>query len=192
MQKPTIFSLSFSNEEYGVFSRFYPCVRTARKLHPETRVSSHRTWSRIVTSAQPPALETNHLLNRRVLLVRGKIEFLHKCSATTPSNVENWCARSGVTDGGARGGASLLPSKLNVKNGPPSVDTLIFSILLVFSRLSFFCVFRGVFVFLAGIDIHDIRIHYHFLTFFLGVGEWPPNGGQWAPSAKFCPSGSNL
>jgi len=119
MQKPTIFSLSFSNEEYGVFSRFYPCVRTARKLHPETRVSSHRTWSRIVTSAQPPALETNHLLNRRVLLVRGKIEFLHKCSATTPSNVENWCARSGVTDGGARGGGEPPPEQAKCKKWTP-------------------------------------------------------------------------
>jgi len=29
-------------------------------------------------------------------------------------------------------------------------------------------------VFLAAIDIHIIRIHYPFLTFFLSVGYWAP------------------
>jgi len=35
--------------------------------------------------------------------------------------------------------------------------------------LSFLCVFRGVTIFLASIVIHDIRIHYHFVKFFLSV-----------------------
>ena len=65
--------------------------------------------------------------------------------------------------------ASRLPGKLNVKTGPPLADITIFSNILVFTGL-FFCVFRTVFVFLASVDIHDIQIHYHFLTFFLSVG----------------------
>jgi len=65
---------------------------------------------------------------------------------------------SGVTDGGR--GASRHSGKLSVKTGPPVADFLIFSILLVFSRLFY----------LASIDIHNIRIHYNFLTFFLSVG----------------------
>jgi len=82
---------------------------------------------------------------------------------------------SGVTN---RGGEPP-PGKLNVKTGPPLADIVIFDILLFFSRL-FFCVFSGCFCFLAGIDIHDIRIHKHFIAFFLSVGYWPPYCGQWA------------
>jgi len=74
---------------------------------------------------------------------------------------------SGVTDG-VQG--DLPHEKLYVKTRPRLADILIFSILLVFCRLLFFCVFRGVFVFLASIDLHDIRIYHHFLTFFLSVG----------------------
>ena len=71
------------------------------------------------------------------------------------------------------------PGKLNVETGLPLADILIFSILLVFGRLLSICVFRGVFVCLASIDIHDIQVHDHVLTFFLSIGWWPP-------SAKFC------
>jgi len=47
-------------------------------------------------------------------------------------------------------------------------------------------IFLKCFCFLAGIDIHDIRIHYYFLTFFFSVfASGPPYGGQWAPSATF-------
>jgi len=67
----------------------------------------------------------------------------------------------------------------------------IFNILLLFSRL-FFCVFRGVFAFLVTVDIHDFRIHYHFLTFSrVLVSAFPTVAGR-SLSAKFCPSGSNL
>jgi len=67
---------------------------------------------------------------------------------------------SGVTDVGQ--GRAATPGKLNVKTGPPLADILICSILSLFSiflRFSVFC-------FLASIDFHDLRIHYHFLTFF--------------------------
>ena len=50
-----------------------------------------------------------------------------------------------LTDGGARG-RTAPPGKLNVKAGPPSADIMIFSIVLVFSRLSFFAFF-GLFSF---------------------------------------------
>jgi len=52
---------------------------------------------------------------------------------------------SGVTDGG-RQGASLPPGKPNVKAGPPLADIadiLIFTIILVFSRLLFILRFSG-------------------------------------------------
>jgi len=62
-----------------------------------------------------------------------------------------------------------LHGKLIVKTRLSLADIMIFSIILVFTGL-FYCVFRTVFVFLASIDIHDIRIHCHFLTFFLSVG----------------------
>jgi len=35
-----------------------------------------------------------------------------------------------------------------------------------FQWVAAFCVYWGVFVFLASLDIHDIRVRYHFLTFF--------------------------
>ena len=53
---------------------------------------------------------------------------------------------NGVIDEGARG--SRPPGKLNVKTGPLLVDILY----LVFFRLLFFCVFRGAFIFLAGME----------------------------------------
>ena len=71
---------------------------------------------------------------------------------------------SGITDGRA-GRRAATPGKLNVKTGPPLAEILVFSSLLVFNRL-FFCIFWGVFVFVAGIDTHNIQIHYYFLTFF--------------------------
>jgi len=74
---------------------------------------------------------------------------------------------SGVTDWGARG---VQPAgKLNLKPGPHLAEISVLSILLIFSRLLFLRFFRC-FRFLAGIDIHDIRIHYYFVTFFECVG----------------------
>jgi len=70
---------------------------------------------------------------------------------------------SSVSDGGR--GASRPPGKVNVDTGPPLADILIYSILLVFSRLLFFAFF-GCFRFLASIGIHDVLIHYYFLSFF--------------------------
>jgi len=75
---------------------------------------------------------------------------------------------SGVTDGGR--GWTAHPGKLNVKYRLPSADILIFSILCFFSGLLFFLRFSGYFRFLASIDIHGIRFHYYFFTFFLIVG----------------------
>ena len=50
-----------------------------------------------------------------------------------------------------------------------------------------FCIFRGVFAFAANIDIHDIRIHYHFVTFFWVLASEPPLVASGPPSAKCCP-----
>jgi len=36
--------------------------------------------------------------------------------------------------------------------------------------------------------MHDIWIRYHFLTFFLNVALWSPNGGQWTPFSYVWPS----
>jgi len=69
---------------------------------------------------------------------------------------------SGVIDGGS----GPPPGKLNVKTGPPLARLLIFTILLVFSSLLFFAFFRVFSFFLVSIDIHDIRINYHFITYF--------------------------
>jgi len=74
---------------------------------------------------------------------------------------------SGVTDWGSRG--VPLAGKLNLKPGPHLAEISVLSILLIFSRLLFLRFFRC-FRFLAGIDIHDIRIHYYFVTFFECVG----------------------
>jgi len=41
---------------------------------------------------------------------------------------------------------------------------------LLFSTLQFFFIFQDVFDFLTSIDIHGVRIHYHFLSFILSVG----------------------
>ena len=60
--------------------------------------------------------------------------------------------RSGVTDVGARGRAAP-PGKLNVKNGPPSVNILIFTIL----QFVIFLRFSGYFLFTSSVDIHDIQ-----------------------------------
>ena len=48
---------------------------------------------------------------------------------------------SGVTDGRQEGEPPPPPGGLNVKTGPPSAEILVFTILLIFSRLLFFCVF---------------------------------------------------
>ena len=63
---------------------------------------------------------------------------------------------SGVTD--EYQGCERLPSKLIVKTGPHSACISLFSILLVFSRWLFFCVF--------GMFSRHIRIHYYFSSFF--------------------------
>jgi len=52
---------------------------------------------------------------------------------------------SGVTDGKAEGRIASLSGKLNVKTGPPLNLYFGFCILLVFSRLMLFCVFRSIF-----------------------------------------------
>jgi len=75
---------------------------------------------------------------------------------------------SGVTDGGS--GRAAHSGKQNVKYRPPSADILIFSILLFFQWVVVFLRFSRCFRFLASIDIHGIRIHYYFFTFFLIVG----------------------
>jgi len=67
-------------------------------------------------------------------------------------------------------GAIRPPWQTKSKNWPPFSWILVFSMLLIFSRL-FFLFFWGAFVFyLASIDIYDIRIHYYFVTFFERVG----------------------
>jgi len=81
-------------------------------------------------------------------------------------------------------------SKLNTKTGPPLAHIHIFRILLVFCGLLFFGVFQGVFVFLASIDIHNMRIHYPFLTFFWVLASGPPTVGPFQLS--FAPPGTNL
>jgi len=104
-------------------------------------------------------------------------------------NVKPYVRSSGVSYVGGRGKSP--PGKLNVKTGPPSADISILGIRFVFCRL-FFLRFSGYFRFLANIDIHDIRIRYHFLTFLLSVGSWP----LWWPVAplqlRFAHPGSNL
>jgi len=82
-------------------------------------------------------------------------------------------------------GASFPAGKLMVKSGPPLADKLIFSILW-FSVGCFFA-FSVFFRFLANVDIPHIRIHNHFLTFFVSVSQWLPYGGQWAPFSKVFP-----
>jgi len=69
-----------------------------------------------------------------------------------------------------RGEPPLLPGKLNVKSGTSLADILIFYIFCCSVRCSFFFIFQDVFDFLASIDIHGVRIHYHFLSFILSVG----------------------
>ena len=69
---------------------------------------------------------------------------------------------SGVTDGGR----AALPGKPIEKTGPPLADSLIFSILLVFSRLLFLCVLWGVFVFFS---LYRHPGSPSFLNFFLSV-----------------------
>jgi len=79
-------------------------------------------------------------------------------------------------------GRAAPPGKLNVKSGPPLPNILIFSNLLVFSRLLLFLRFSGCFrCFLGSIEIHDIRIHYHFLIFFLRIGYSGPLQLRFAP-----------
>jgi len=80
---------------------------------------------------------------------------------------------------GARGRAAP-PGKLNVKTGPPSAD-IWYLVFFWFSVRCCFLRFLGVFAFLASIDIHDIRIHYHFLTFFLVSASGSPYGDKWDP-----------
>jgi len=94
-------------------------------------------------------------------------------------------AISGVTDGGAGGEPS--PWQAKCKNWPPLAHILIFRIILVFSRLLYFAFFRIFSFFLAGIDIRDTRIHYHFITFFWVLAGSPPTVGWGPPSAKFFP-----
>ena len=63
-----------------------------------------------------------------------------------------FASRGGSRRATGRGQGGEPPhGKLNAKTGPPLVDILIFSILWIVD----FCVFRGVIVFLASIDIHD-------------------------------------
>jgi len=76
----------------------------------------------------------------------------------------------------AGGGVRTAPhGKLNVKTGPHlaynKIYILVFTILLIFSRLFFYCVFRCVFPVISGfsMDAH-IRIHCHFSTHVLNVG----------------------
>ena len=102
-------------------------------------------------------------------------ETLHVCLPNTKPwrQWRNW--RGGK-------GTSCPPGKLNVKTGPPIADTLMFIILLVFSRFLFSLRFSGCFRFLASIDIHNIQIHCHFLTFFSEC--WQVASLQW-PVAPF-------
>jgi len=54
---------------------------------------------------------------------------------------------------------------------------------LVLSRLLFFAFFGLFSFFLASIVIHDIQIHYHFLTFF-GVLARGPLSAKFPPLAQ--------
>ena len=65
-------------------------------------------------------------------------------------------------------GAICPPEKLNAKTWSPFSLYFNFSI-LVFSRLSFFCIFRNIEILLLGIAIHS-GIQHHFLGFSLYVG----------------------
>ena len=56
---------------------------------------------------------------------------------------------------------------------PPLADILIVNIILVFGKL-FFAFFGVSSYVLASKDIHDIRIHHHFLTFFWMLAGGPP------------------
>jgi len=75
---------------------------------------------------------------------------------------------SSITDGEQRD--EPPPGKLDVKTGPLLAHILIFRILWFSVRC---CLrFSGYFQFiLASIDMHNMRIHYHFLTFSLSVGH---------------------
>ena len=73
---------------------------------------------------------------------------------------------SGVTDRGEEGRADPL-GKLNAKSEPPQLAFVFFWFSIGCCFFAFFGVFS---FFLASIDIHDIRIHYYLLTFFLTVG----------------------
>jgi len=74
---------------------------------------------------------------------------------------------SGVTDGGL--GWEPSPLQLNVKTEPPFSLYIGFSIILVFSRLLFFCIFRKFFGVFSGDSRlfygHLLRIHYDFSFF---------------------------
>jgi len=66
---------------------------------------------------------------------------------------------SGISD--REPGDKLPPGQLNVKTRSLLSDCLLLITLLVFNKL-FFCIFQGIFVFLASVYIHYIQIHYHF------------------------------
>jgi len=83
-----------------------------------------------------------------------------------------------ASSGGTDESEPTPPGKLDVRTGPSLPDILIFSILLPFNKLTFLR-FSGLRLFLASLDLHDIRINYHFLTFFPSVSA--PHGSQWAP-----------
>ena len=64
-------------------------------------------------------------------------------------------------------GGRDAPCKVNVKSGPPAADILVqYLVFFMFTIGCFFAIFELFFVFLASADIHDFRIHYHFLGFF--------------------------
>jgi len=86
---------------------------------------------------------------------------------------------------GSMGSSDEPPPLASWKSGPLLANIFIFSILLFFSRLFF--AFFSVFCFLANIDIHDLRIHYHFLTFFLVLANASPTAASGPPSVKFSP-----
>ena len=81
----------------------------------------------------------------------------------------------------------LKKKEAKCKNWVPFLaETLIFSIILVSSRMMIFCVCRGVFVSLVSIAIHDIGIHRHFLTSFSVLASRHPTVDTGPPSARFC------
>ena len=106
----------------------------------------------------------------------------HKCGRPqTKTNDRLWyrTADSGVADRGDRS-ADRHPWQVKCKNsGPHSACILVFSILLLVSRL-FFCVIR------RAVRWFWVLVNYRFSTFFCSVDQWAP------PSAKFFPSGSNF